>query len=153
MAKEQILVACPSRARLLERDTATGTLRPLRTIMEGDAPATPLSKESQDRVRRAQSPQRRRHLRFASVLANQLARSLQEEHGDRITLVSACPFLGALRMSLTPEVKAAVASTINRDLADASLAAIAIELAQYCTPGAADRSASPSEPVDQAGHG
>jgi protein required for attachment to host cells len=149
MAKERVLVACPARARLLERDTVTGALRPLRTILAADVPADPPSTESQDRLRSTQSPQRRRHLRFAGVLASQLAKSLRDDDCDRITLVSACPFLGALRACLTPAVRSAVACTINMDLVDAPLAAIASELAQHRADSAGQppRTSAHSTPV------
>ena len=141
MAIERILVACPARARLLERDATTGTLWALRTITEGEAAAASPVAGRSDPQAASQSPQRRRHLRFAAALARQLAQSLEDGRCERITLVSACPFLGALRTSLAPHVRAAVTSTINLDMVDASLAAIAGELARC---GSAEAARAPA---------
>ncbi len=136
MNREWILVACPTRARLFERVPATGSLRLVRGFVEDDAAGGADVATPAPRPARPISPQRRRHLRFATLLARQLEGTLGDESGDRVTLVAGCPFLVALRMSLSPALRRAVTSSVNIDMVDEPAAAIARELARHRFGGA-----------------
>ena len=131
MDREWILVACPTSARLFERVSATESIRPVRTILEEELGTSSPAGAPPARLRPAPSPQRRRHLRFAGLLAEHLEQALVDERCDRITLVAGCPFLGALRMSLSPALRRAVTTSVNLDMVDESPAAIGRELARH----------------------
>ncbi len=125
-----VLVAGASDASLYERDADGAPLRLLRTFSAPTSVIDPEDLRSHDpaadlawvtagtRQAMSMSPQRRRHLRFAGVLAAALEEGLAQGRCASMTLVAACPFLGALRRALSPVVRRAATRIIDRDLCD-----------------------------------
>lgn len=115
MAGEQwILVAGPAHARLFRR-------LPGHALQELEAFRPPAPSATRRPPARIGEPSRmrERHLRFAGILASRLKAGLQQDQCHDITLVAACPFLGALRRSLPPSTRRAVKAMVPIDLCDA----------------------------------
>ena len=116
---EWILVAGATEASLFRRG-GDGGLEPLQTFHEARE-RIPMVRGGPARCRIGDpSPQRRRQLRFAATLAAHLERAVTEGRCGGISLLAACPFLGALRKSLPPAVRRAVRATVSADLCDAN---------------------------------
>jgi protein required for attachment to host cells len=82
------------------------------------------------------SAQRRRHLQFAGVMAAALQQGLADSRCRAITMVAACPFLGALRRMLSPAARLAVSTVIDEDLGDMGSDELQGELARRgCAAG------------------
>lgn len=64
------------------------------------------------------SAQRRRRLQFAAVMAASLQQGPADGRCRAITMVAACPSLGALRRTLPPAVRLAASTVIDEDPGD-----------------------------------
>jgi protein required for attachment to host cells len=132
-----ILVAGATSARLYVRSSGELAPAPLRMFEASPSAIDPAELHAHEAARRSariiagarlatpMSPQRRRHLQFAAVLAAYLEQEIATGRCRAITLVAGCPFLGALRRALPPAVRRAAATVIDQDLCDLAPEALA----------------------------
>jgi protein required for attachment to host cells len=140
MDDEWILVAGATSACLYGRSGGEPTLAPLQAFEASPCAVDPAELHAHAAALRSarvvagarlatpMSPQRRRHLQFAAVLAAHLEQGLATGRCGAITLVAGCPFLGALRRTLSPAVRRAAATVIDQDLCDLDPRALATVL-------------------------
>lgn len=124
-----VLVAGATRARLYGRGAAPAALTLIQTFEATPGPVRqePVPRPGAGRVALpgaqvarppATSLQRRRHLQFATQVSAYLEHGLADGRCRTITMVAACPFLGALRHTLSPAARLAASTVINEDLGD-----------------------------------
>jgi protein required for attachment to host cells len=137
---EWVLVAGATRGCLYLRSATGGPLTLRQVLRASPSPIRPSELRAHAAAQNAArviagarnvtpvSPQRKRHLQFASVLADVLEHGLATGQCSRITLVAACPFLGALRRSLSTGARRAAMTVIDQDLCDLAPGALQLAL-------------------------
>lgn len=128
MKPELIVIASAAKVRLFSRASHDEPMVALRTVEEPDAHAraSELGRDrpghgSHDSRRGGVSftprldPRRKRQLAFAEEVSRSIDEALAQGHG-RVSIFSACPFLGALKSRLSPSARKATRLCVDTDL-------------------------------------
>lgn len=138
--KTWILVADECRARLFESERIDGELAEVAAFAHpeshhpknGHRDRLPRAQQSAGGARHGIEPrtstEEKRSREFASDLSDVLNQGRVAHRYDRLVLMAAPAFLGSVRSELDPQVARMVSHSVNKDIADATVARIREEL-------------------------